>query len=127
MCVDVVSGNPCEVDCDGHGSTPRYFLIKFLSATSLKSIDDLAVDFNERESAIRTVDKLPAFTKNDVLARVNWSNVRQMPRFAQFVKGLSDAKAIVLNDRYHSEKRGRCDAMLPLRSCSGVLIVWFLR
>lgn len=95
------------MDCDGHGNVPRYFLIKFLSASTLKSIDDSVVDFNERESAIRYVDKMPPFVKNDVLARVTWSNVRQMPGFSKFVQGLAREKAAVLNDRYHSEKRGR--------------------
>jgi hypothetical protein len=103
-----MSGNPCEVNCDGHGNVPRYIVIRFMKPV-LKVMDGVAIDPHERESAIKFVDKMPDHVRSDVTNRVNWDAVRDLPSTARLATRLAKEKKLLFNDRYFSEKRGRCD------------------
>lgn len=103
-----ISNNPCEVNCDGHGNVPRYLIIRFMRP-DLKTLDGVAIDPHERESAINFVNRMPDHVRADVTARVNWESIHDSPSTARLATRLAKEKKLLLNDRYFSEKRGRCD------------------
>lgn len=102
-----LAGNPCETNCDGHGDGHRYVTVRFLK--SAKVLDDMSIDVNEKESAIRFVDNLADHVKADLFARVNWENIKDSPATAALQSRLRAETNKILNARYNLEKGARGD------------------
>ena len=103
----LAGGNPCETNCDGHGTGHRYITVRVLKTA--KELDDMSIDVNERESAIRFVDSLADHVKADLLARVNWESIRDSPATQALQSRLALETSRVLKAKYAEEKGNRTD------------------
>ncbi len=98
------------MDCDGFLTPHRYVTINYVK--TLVTLDDMRIEFDERESAMKNVDKLPVKATLD--AKINWAATRDTPEVAA-LRGPTNMPRLLAEytaSVYAAEKGSRCDVIV---------------